>query len=174
LSRAELEAAMMAADMRLQLSQLYVDAAAAERRLTTKDQSRIAGGARAASVRVQAGRASPLEQQRADVAKVNVEANLERQKRLSRAARINLKRRIAAHSGPCACRLWWRSQRSQVPGRVISTSHGLLWGASTAACHRIRFLGRFPSRRWGDLLPTGSQAHCARLLTRQARWIEIA
>lgn len=96
LSRAELEAAIIAADVRLQVSQLYVDAVAAERRLTTaRDQSRIAGDAlRAAGIRVQAGRASPLEQQRADVARVNAEANVERQERLARAARINLERRI--------------------------------------------------------------------------------
>ena len=62
---------------------------------TAQDQARIAGDAlRAASVRVQAGRASPLEQQRADVARINAEANVERQLRLSEAARANLARRI--------------------------------------------------------------------------------
>lgn len=96
LSRAELQAAIIGADVRLQVSQLFVDAVAAERRLTTaKDQLRIAGDAlRAAGVRVQAGRASPLEQQRADVARVNAEANVEQQERLAQAARINLERRI--------------------------------------------------------------------------------
>jgi len=96
LSRAEIQAAIIAADVRLQVTQLYVEAVAAERRVTTaRDQARIAGDAlRAASVRVQAGRASPLEQQRADVARINAEANVERQLRLSEAARANLARRI--------------------------------------------------------------------------------
>ena len=96
LSRAELQAAIVAADVRLQVTQLYVEAVAAERRLATaRDQARIAGDAlRAASVRVQAGRASPLEQQRADVARINADANAERQMRLAQAARTNLARRI--------------------------------------------------------------------------------
>src|SRR3546814_1362420 len=67
-----------------------------DRRVTTaRDQARIASDAlRAASVRVQAGRASPLEQQRADVARINADANVERQLRLAEAARANLARRI--------------------------------------------------------------------------------
>src|SRR3546814_11162377 len=77
LSRAEIQAAIIAADVRLQVTQLYVEAVAADRRVTTaRDQARIASDAlRAASVRVQAGRASPLEQQRADVARINADAN---------------------------------------------------------------------------------------------------
>src|SRR3546814_1333815 len=58
LSRAEIQAAIIAADVRLQVTQLYVEAVAADRRVTTaRDQARIASDAlRAASVRVQAGR----------------------------------------------------------------------------------------------------------------------
>ena len=96
LSRAELQAAIAAADIRVQITQLYVEAVAAERRLVTaRDQAGIAGdAARAAGVRVQAGRASPLEQQRADVARINAAANVERLARLVDAARANLARRI--------------------------------------------------------------------------------
>ncbi|MBO9724841.1 MAG: TolC family protein [Novosphingobium sp.] len=96
LSRTQLQAAIVAADLRLQTTRLYVAAIAAERRLATaRDQARIAGDAlRAASIRVQAGRASPLEQQRADVARIAAEANVEKQDRLTRAARINLERRM--------------------------------------------------------------------------------
>jgi cobalt-zinc-cadmium efflux system outer membrane protein len=96
LSRAEIQAAIIAADVRLQVTQLYVEAVAADRRVTTaRDQARIASDAlRAASVRVQAGRASPLEQQRADVARINADANVERQLRLAEAAQANLARRI--------------------------------------------------------------------------------
>ena len=103
LSRAQFQAAIVAADVRLQITRLYVAAIAAERRLATaRDQARIAGDIlRAASVRVQAGRASPLEQQRADVARIAAEANVERQDRLTRAARINLERRMGrALNGP--------------------------------------------------------------------------
>ncbi|MEG3175461.1 TolC family protein [Sphingomonas sp. RB3P16] len=96
LSRAELHAAIVAADTRLQVTQLYVAAIAGERRLATaRDQARIAGDVlRGAAVRVQAGRASPLERQRADVARINAEAMVERLARLSAAARTNLARRL--------------------------------------------------------------------------------
>src|SRR3546814_8195226 len=61
LSRAEIQAAIIAADVRLQVTQLYVEAVAADRRVTTaRDQARIASDAlRAARRRVQAGRAFP-------------------------------------------------------------------------------------------------------------------
>lgn len=96
LSRAELEAAVVAADVRLQVTSLYVEAIAADRRLeTARDQLRIADDAlRAARVRVQAGRASPLEEQRADVARINAAASLERATRLADVARLNLARRL--------------------------------------------------------------------------------
>lgn len=102
-SRAELQAIIAAADVRVQVTQLYVNAIAAERRLVTaRDQARIAADVlRGAGVRVQAGRASPLEQQRAEVARISADANLERQIRLSEAARTNLARRIGrAIDGP--------------------------------------------------------------------------
>ena len=73
LSRAEIQAAIIAADVRLQVTQLYVEAVAADRRVATaRDQARIASDAlQAARIRVQAGRASPLEEQRAEVARIN-------------------------------------------------------------------------------------------------------
>jgi len=96
LSRAQLQAAIAEADIRVQVTQLYVEAVAAERRLATaRDQARIAAEVRrGAEVRVQAGRASPLEAQRADVARINADANVERLTRLAEAARTNLARRI--------------------------------------------------------------------------------
>lgn len=95
-SRAQLQRAIVAADIRMQVTQLYVDAIAAERRLATaRDQARIAGEMlRGASVRVQAGRASPLEQQRADVARINANAHVERMTRLAEVGRANLARRL--------------------------------------------------------------------------------
>lgn len=96
ISRARLQSAIVAADIRVQVTQLYIDAIAAERRLATaRDQARIAGEVlRGAGVRVQAGRASPLEQQRADVARINADVHVERVTRLAAAARANLARRL--------------------------------------------------------------------------------
>lgn len=94
--RASLQAVIARADLRLQVTQLYVEAAAAERRLATAyDQLRIAReAAEAASVRVRAGRASPLEEQRADVARLNAQAAMQRAERLADAALANLARRV--------------------------------------------------------------------------------
>lgn len=96
--RVRLLAAVAEADIRLQVTTLYIDALAADRRAATaQDQLRIAGEAlRAARVRVQAGRASPIEEQRAEVARLNAEAALAQARRLADAARVNLSRRIGA------------------------------------------------------------------------------
>lgn len=94
--RALLASAITEADIRLQVTELYVAAVAADMLLATaRDQARIAGdAARAAQLRVQAGRASPIDEQRADVARINAEAGVERTTRLAAAARANLARRI--------------------------------------------------------------------------------
>ncbi|MEH3040377.1 MAG: TolC family protein [Sphingomonas paucimobilis] len=96
ITRALLQSAIVAADIRVQVTQLYIDVIAAERRLVTaRDQARIAGEVlHGAGVRVQAGQASPLEQQRADVARINADVNVERLTRLAAAARTNLARRL--------------------------------------------------------------------------------
>lgn len=95
-TRAQLAAAITEADIRLQVTELYINAVAAERRLVTAlDQARIASEAlNAARVRVRAGRASPIEEQRADVTRLNAEAAVENARRLLDAARLNLGRRI--------------------------------------------------------------------------------
>ena len=95
-ARARIEAAVAAADLRLAITQTYIEATAAERRLVTaREQAGIAGEAfRAASVRVRAGRASPIEQQRAEVIRINADAAVERATRLVEVARGNLARRI--------------------------------------------------------------------------------
>lgn len=94
--RAQLAAAITEADIRLQVTELYINAVAAERRLATAvNQARIANEAlNAARVRVRAGRASPIEEQRADVTRLNAEAAVENARRLLDAARLNLGRRI--------------------------------------------------------------------------------
>lgn len=94
--RAHIAAAIAVADLRLEVTLSYIAAMAAERRLTTaREQADIAREAvRSASVRVRAGRASPFEEQRADVLRINAEAAVERADRLVTVARDNLARRI--------------------------------------------------------------------------------
>lgn len=93
--RARLATALSGADVRLQTTLLYIDAVAAERRAeTARDQLRIAiDAANVARLRVQAGRASPLEAQRAEVARVNAEAMSAQAERLVQTGRRNLARR---------------------------------------------------------------------------------
>lgn len=94
--RAVLTSAIAQADVRFQVTQLYVSTVAAKwRAFNARDQLRIAEDAlRAANIRVRAGRASPIEQQRADVARLNAEANAQRTQRLAEASAVNLERRL--------------------------------------------------------------------------------
>ncbi len=96
LDRAALEQAIVQTDLRFAVTKAYGEAAAAERRLgNARDQLRIANEAfRAADVRVRAGRASPIEQQRADVARINAAAALERAERSAQVARFTLGQRV--------------------------------------------------------------------------------
>ena len=96
IDRSRLGMAIALADLTLAVTQGYNDAVAAERRLTLAgDQARIAGeAARAAGVRVRAGVASPLEQQRADVLRINADAAVERAGRSAEVARTNLARLV--------------------------------------------------------------------------------
>src|SRR3546814_6803160 len=84
--RATIQATIAQADLRLNVIRAYAEAASAERRLiTARDQARIANETlRAAQVRVQAGRASPIEAERANVARVNADAALTREERADR------------------------------------------------------------------------------------------
>lgn len=94
--RVAIQAAITQADLRLSVIQAYAEAAAAQQRVTTaRDQARIAAeGLRAAQVRVQAGRASPIEAERANVARINADAEVERTQRLVEVARYSLSRII--------------------------------------------------------------------------------
>ena len=95
-ARARLGIAVARADLRLRVTQAYNDGVATDRRVgVARDQLRIAEeGMRAASVRVRAGRASPLEEQRADVARINARAALAQAERNAVLARVNLARLI--------------------------------------------------------------------------------
>ncbi|MDE0877066.1 MAG: TolC family protein [Sphingomonas bacterium] len=92
LTRAEIQSAIAIADLRLRITQLYVEAAAAERRTEVLgEQATIAANAlRIASERVRAGAASPIEQQRADVLRINAQVAADSAARQVQAARSNL------------------------------------------------------------------------------------
>lgn len=92
LDRAGLDAEVARADLRLRVTRSYIEAAAAQRRLeVARDQARIAIEAfRGARVRVASGRASPLEEQRADVARITAEGAAERAERTAAVTSANL------------------------------------------------------------------------------------
>jgi cobalt-zinc-cadmium efflux system outer membrane protein len=94
--RATLEAAIAAADLGLRVTQAYTAAAAAQRRLVTaREQVAIATeGLRAARLRVAAGKASPIEEQRADVARMNATSAFEQAERAVDLALGNLSRLV--------------------------------------------------------------------------------
>lgn len=91
-SRARLEAAIALADVRLRVTLSYLEALAAERRLTVaQDQLRIADEAlRVARDRVMVGATSPIDEQRASVQQINAKAAVDRADRAVRVARRNL------------------------------------------------------------------------------------
>ena len=94
LGRAGLERAIAQADLRERVTQGYNAAAAAQRRAAiAREQVGIAAEVlRAARVRVQAGRASPLEEQRAAVGNLNAAGAAERAERSAGVALANLGR----------------------------------------------------------------------------------
>ena len=102
-ARAAIGRASADAELQLAVTQAYTDALAADRRLgTAEEQARIAAaGLRAAQVRVKAGRASPLEESRAEVVRTNTDVVAEQAARLATAARATLALRIGgAANGP--------------------------------------------------------------------------
>jgi cobalt-zinc-cadmium efflux system outer membrane protein len=94
--RADIDQISAVADFRLAITEAYTQAVAADRRLATaQEQARIAAETvRAAQVRVDAGKASPLERQRADVLKIAADAGVDKAQRLSALAHDNLGRRL--------------------------------------------------------------------------------
>lgn len=133
--RATIQAAIAQADLRLNVIRAYAEAASAERRLmTARDQARIAGEAlRAAQVRVQAGRASPIEVQRADVARVNADAALTREERAVEVARFTLSRIIGQPIvGPLDTDWFARVPATYGPLRPIDSAGTLMMAAADA------------------------------------------
>ena len=95
-ARAQIDASIALADLNLRITQTYIAAAAAERRVdVARQQAEIAENAfKAARTRVTVGAGAPIDQQRADVLRVNAEVGLERAIREAAVARGNLERLV--------------------------------------------------------------------------------
>ena len=133
-ARARLAVVAARADLRLRVTQLYNEAVASERRLLiARDQLGIATeGLRAANVRVRAGRASPLEEQRADVARINATTGLSQAERATVLARANLARLIGRDPG--AFDLAWLDRVGAGAGpRLAANAEGTLALAAAEA-----------------------------------------
>ena len=133
--RATIQATIAQADLRLNVIRAYAEAASAERRLiTARDQARIANETlRAAQVRVQAGRASPIEAERANVARVNADAALTREERAVEVARFTLSRIIGQPiAGPLDTDWFSRVPATYGPLRPIDSTGTLKMAAVNA------------------------------------------
>lgn len=133
LDRATLEAAIAQADLRLRVTQAYNDAVAGQRRaINAREQVGIAAEAlRAARVRVAAGRASPLEEQRADVARLNADGAAERSERSAQVALENLGR-LTGRTTSSLDLAWFGRVGGIGPGMPFSTADTLAAAAVQA------------------------------------------
>lgn len=103
IGRARLGAVVALADLELQVTESYVEAVGADRRLqVAREQAAIAKeGLRVARDRVMVGATSPIDQQRAEVVAINANAAVERAQRSADVARDNLTRLIGRRvAGP--------------------------------------------------------------------------
>jgi outer membrane protein, heavy metal efflux system len=125
--RAGIDRAIAEADLRLAITKAYVEAVATDRRLVTaRDQASIADDAlHAAHIRVQAGRASPLEEQRADILRINARAALDRATRLTELAHGNLGRRIGRTATGSLDERWFDRVDSYGPAQLLDARHTL-------------------------------------------------
>ncbi len=134
--RAQINAAIAAADLRLRVTQAYIEAIAAEQRLgIARDQTRIADNAfKAAQTRVQAGAGAPIDQQRADVLRVNASLGEQKAVRVAEVARGNLARLLGQPlTGPLDV-AWFTSikQESYGPRLPAGASSTLTLAAARA------------------------------------------
>ncbi len=133
--RAAIQTEIARADLRLAVVSAYAEAVAAERRLSTaQDQLRVASNAhRAAQVRVQAGRASPIEIQRADLERINAQAALARAERALQVSRYSLSRLIGQPVTGALDADWFAQVReSYGPLRPIDSNGTLALAAAEA------------------------------------------
>ena len=133
IDRATLAAAIAGADLRLRVTQAYNDAAAGQRRSANAGEQVVIAAEvlRAAQARVRAGRASPLEEQRADVARLNAEGSAERADCTAHVALANLGRLTGLSPAPLDPGWFTRVQMSGP--RVPANARGTLAAAAAQA-----------------------------------------
>jgi len=134
LTRAQVQSEIARADLRLRITQLYIEAAAAERRAEVlSEQAGIANNAfRVSSERVKAGDVSPIEQQRADVLRINAQVAADSAARQAQAARANLETLLGAPvTGPLD-RAWFERIDGYGPPRPVDVDGTLALVAAEA------------------------------------------
>lgn len=133
-TRARLEAAIARADVRLRVTQAYVDAAASERRLTVaQERLRITGEAlRVASERVLVGATFPIDEQRASVQQINAQTAVERATRAVDVARGNLGRLVGAPITTGLDQRWFERTATIGPDIPIRANGTLAYAAATS------------------------------------------
>lgn len=134
LTRAQIQAEISRADLRLRITQLYIEAAAAERRAEVlAEQAGIAANAlRIASDRVQVGDVSPIEQQRAEVLRINAQVAADSAVRQAQAARTNLATLLSAPVNGPLDRAWFERIDDYGPPRPVDVEGTLTLAAAEA------------------------------------------
>ncbi len=134
LTRAQIQAEIARADLRLRVTQLYIEAAAAERRSEVLgEQAAIAANAfRIASDRVQVGDVGPIEQQRADVLRINAQVAAQSAARQAQAARTNLETLLGTPVAGPLDRAWFERIDDYGPPRPIDVEGTLSLAAAQA------------------------------------------
>jgi len=122
------------ADLREQVTLAYIDAVAAELRLEiARQRADFANQSyRAASARVTAGAASPIEQQRADVERLNADVALEQAKREADLTRSSLSRLIGQPVTGAFDTSWFDRVGNYGPSPEVAIASTLDVAAATA------------------------------------------
>jgi cobalt-zinc-cadmium efflux system outer membrane protein len=134
--RARIDAIAAAADLRLKVTQSYIDAVTAERRLAVaQDQARVtAENLRIARDRVEAGANSPIDEQRAALLASNASAELERARHTVEATQIALTQYTGAASLAALDQPWFDEVALKPAGpRIPASAEGTLALAAAAA-----------------------------------------
>lgn len=136
IDRARIESAVALADLRLRVTQSYIEAVTAERRLiVARNQLGIANEAlRVARDRVMVGATSPIDEQRAQVQQINAQTAVERAERVAATGRANLERLVGQSIVGPLDEAWFDRLRTQTYGPVASVrAEGTLAYAAASA-----------------------------------------
>jgi cobalt-zinc-cadmium efflux system outer membrane protein len=133
-ARARIEAAVAQADLREQVMLAFAEVVAADLRLDIAGQraSFAQAGHRAASVRVTAGSASPIEQRRAEVERLNAEVAWDQARRDTDLARSNLARYIGQPVAGALDTAWFDHIAVPGPRHEVAIGDPLEVAAATA------------------------------------------